>query len=137
MFTLQNTFGIIKSPGFPANPYGNINGCFWAVIPGRNQLVEIIIHIVFTRDNPEVCGEKFLQITYTDCRTNRVKNEHYCITPNTSIIRKSCGGLYVRNYKYPIGEDHGNRFVISYQGMCIVYVCICATWDSTIYHVIG
>ncbi|XP_076093363.1 uncharacterized protein LOC143064430 isoform X1 [Mytilus galloprovincialis] len=111
MLTLPNAFGIIKSPGFPSNPYGNPKGCFWAIVPGRNQFVEVTIHVLFSRDNA-----RFLHITYTDCPTEKVEKKDYCcMTTKPSIVQKSCGALYIRHNQYPAGEEHGNRFVISYQ----------------------
>lgn len=112
MLTLPNAFGIIKSPGFPSNPYGNPKGCFWAIVPGRNQFVEVTIHVLFSRDSA-----RFLHITYTDCPTEKVEKKDYCcMTTKPSIVQKSCGALYIRHNQYPAGEEHGNRFVISYQG---------------------
>lgn len=110
MITLSSMFGIIKSPGFPENPYGNSNGCFWAIVPGKSQLVELTVHVMFSRESG-----KYLQLKYTDCRTMKVKEENCCLTTTPNQVRQSCGAVYVRHRSYQPGDQHGNRFVISYQ----------------------
>lgn len=112
---MSNLFGIIKSPGFPENPYGNPNGCFWAIVPGKSQLVELKVHVMFSRESVS-----YLRITYTDCRTMKVKTEYCCLTTTPNQVRESCGAVYIRHASYRPGDQHGNRFVISYQG---TYAC--------------
>ncbi|XP_033761857.1 uncharacterized protein LOC117343554 isoform X2 [Pecten maximus] len=113
--SMPKTFGIIKSPGFPNNPDGNPNSCYWAIYPKPGKTVEIVIHLAFSREYTETCNAQFLQVTYRACGTYRKITDTFCKAQEVNIERKSCGTVYIRSSSYLSGEDRGNRFLVSYQ----------------------
>ncbi|XP_060073864.1 uncharacterized protein LOC132553621 isoform X2 [Ylistrum balloti] len=113
--SMPKTFGIIKSPGFPNNPEGNPNSCYWAIYPKPSRVVDIIIHLAFSREYTETCNAQFLQVTYRACGTYRKITDTFCKAQEVNIERKSCGTVYIRSSSYLSGEDRGNRFLVSYQ----------------------
>ncbi|XP_021369930.1 uncharacterized protein LOC110460996 isoform X2 [Mizuhopecten yessoensis] len=113
--SMPKTFGIIKSPGFPYNPEGNPNSCYWAIYPKPGRVVEIIIHLAFSREYTETCSAQFLQVTYRACGTYRKITDTFCKAQDVNIERKSCGTVYIRSSSYLAGEDRGNRFLVTYQ----------------------
>ncbi|XP_069110923.1 uncharacterized protein [Argopecten irradians] len=113
--SMPKLFGIIKSPGFPNNPEGNPNSCYWAIYPRPGKTVEIKVHLAFSREYTETCNAQFLQVTYRACGTYRKITDTFCKAQEVNIERKSCGTVYIRSSSYLSGEDRGNRFLVSYQ----------------------
>ena len=116
---LPARFGVIKSPGFPQNPDGNPNGCVWTVNLGLGKRIDVTAHLAYSREETEgnTCSAKFLHVHYKDCRTMESKTEYFCQTHEVNISRQSCGDVRVQSYSYFKGEDRGNRFLVSYEGI--------------------
>ena len=113
---MKSQFGIIKSPGFPSNPNGNRNVCFWAIFPKPNQMVDVTIHMAFSKEYTEVCSAQYLQVTYVDCNTRTKMTDAFCWANKVNIPRTSCGSVSIKSWSYLAGEDRGSRFLVSYQG---------------------
>ncbi|KAK3108439.1 hypothetical protein FSP39_008000 [Pinctada imbricata] len=112
---LSPRFGVIKSPGFPNNPDGNPNSCYWAIYQGHGQHIEVNVHAAYSQERTTKCTPQFLQVNYTDCTTFKWKVEYFCHVSRVNIPLKSCGSVFIQSFSYKSGEDRGNRFLLSYE----------------------
>jgi len=67
-FIVQNpVFGILTNPGYPGNPHGLSQTCYWAIYPNSDlrQEVDLVIHEAFTLDRRDaVCYKQYLQVWF-------------------------------------------------------------------------
>ena len=58
-----------------------------------------------------------LQVQYTVCDIRKQKTDIFCDEGRINVKIHSCGTVYVMHWPYPAGEEKGNRFLLSYNGM--------------------
>ncbi|XP_060575068.1 uncharacterized protein LOC132732606 isoform X2 [Ruditapes philippinarum] len=109
-------FGILQNSGYPNNPIGNKDGCYWVIYRDKTtpEEIEVTVHEAYSVEGQHLCDSQFLQVQYTLCETLQQTIDRFCDEGRVNVVIRSCGTVYVTHYKFLKGEDRGNRFLVSY-----------------------
>ena len=104
-------FGILQNNGYPNNPVGNKDGCYWAIYRDKNtpEEIEVTVHEAYSVEGQHVCDSQFLQVYFVVITDVLISLTLSCTeTFKSKIWRLFQLSLAEENLRYFISDTSGH-----------------------------